>query len=75
MKALVFLSLLLAGCGNTAVFRVAEYQGNIASLGGDACVVHQSGAVNAFARVRFVYNGANCSVEIVSDGATDSQGN
>lgn len=68
MKAIVLLSLLLlVGCDTTAVLRVAEYQGNIVSLGGDACVVHQSGGDNAFARVSVTYTGANCVVEIKSD--------
>jgi len=68
MKAIAIISaLILAGCGNTAVLRVVEYQGNIASLGGDACVVHQSGGDNAFARVSVTYTGANCVVEIKSD--------
>lgn len=68
MKLLVILfAVLLAGCGNTAVIRVVEYQGNIASLGGDACVVHQSGGENAFARVSVTYSGANCVVEVMSD--------
>jgi len=68
MKAIAIISaLILAGCGNTAVLRVVEYQGNIASLGGDACVVHQSGGDNAFARVSVTYTGTNCVVEIKSD--------
>lgn len=75
MKAIVFLSLLLAGCADTAVLRVAEYQGNLVSLGGDACVVHQSGGAHAFARVSVTYTGTNCVVEIKSDGVTDSEGN
>lgn len=53
--------------GTTAVLRVAEYQGNIVSLGGDACVVHQSGGEAAFARVSVTYTGQNCVVEIKSD--------
>lgn len=69
MKILVFLSLMLVGCAETAVLRVAEYQGNVVSLGGDACVVHQSGGENAFARVSVTYTGANCVVEIKSDAA------
>lgn len=68
MKAIVLLPLLLlVGCGTTAVLRVAEYQGNIVSLGGDACVVHQSGGEGAFARVSVTYTGVNCIVEIKSD--------
>lgn len=65
--AIGLAALLLAGCPNTAVLRVAEYQGGIVSLGGDACVVHQSGGENAFARVSVTYTGQNCIVEIKSD--------
>lgn len=74
LVTILFAALLMTGClGSTAVLRVAEYQGNLVSLGGDACVVHQSGGENAFARVSVTYTGANCTVEIESDG-TDPQG-
>lgn len=70
MKLFSILSiLLLVGCAETAVLRVAEYQGGVVSLGGDACVVHQSGGPNAFARVSVTYTGANCTVEILSNAA------
>lgn len=71
MKTLSILAcsaaLLAGGCADIAVLRVAEYQGNIVSLGGDACVVHQSGGESAFARVSVTYTGQNCVVEIKSD--------
>lgn len=69
MKLLIctVFSIAMAGCGQTAVIRVAEYQGNIASLGGDACVVHQSGGESAFARVSVTYAGTSCTVEVFSD--------
>lgn len=64
---ILFTTLFIVGCAETAVLRVAEYQGNIAALGGDACVVHQSGGENAFARVSVTYAGTNCTVEVMSD--------
>lgn len=64
---ILFMILFMTGCSNTAVIRVVEYQGNIAALGGDACVVHQSGGENAFARVSVTYAGTSCTVEVMSD--------
>lgn len=77
MKLLIctLFSISLVGCAETAVIRVMDYGGALPSITGRGCAVHQSGAEHAFARAHVTYQGQSCTVEIVSDGATDSQGN
>lgn len=64
---LALLALLaLAGCGNTSVLRVVEYQGGglLSGLRGAGVAVHQSGEFSA--RVEILYSGEQSSVKVQS---------
>jgi hypothetical protein len=59
--------LMLVGCAETAVIRVMDYGGALPSVTGRGCAVHQSGKEHAFSRILVIYEGNNCTVEVLSD--------